>query len=121
MTGLRNSFAIADPVGETNELIRAISYEDTVVVRDLVERGADLTCRNEPGCTPLIWAAYKRRPDVVDMLIFEGADLNDKNIRGTTALMFAAKWGDVETARLLIDSGAEIDEKDNEGSTAFDY
>lgn len=121
MTGLSSSFAAADPKGETSSLLKAVSYDPVKSVRKLLMNGADINQRNKAECTPLIWAAFKKRPEIVRLLIEYGAELNLKNIRGSTALMLSAKTGDADTAHLLISSGADIDKKDNEGATAFDY
>ncbi|KAG9255473.1 uncharacterized protein F5Z01DRAFT_653179 [Emericellopsis atlantica] len=87
----------------------------------LVDRGADVHARDNPGRTTLMYASKAGREAVVRYLIDKGADVNARDSNGSTALIKASGigCGDEATARLLLESGADVNLKDKFGSTAL--
>jgi ankyrin repeat protein len=82
----------------------------------LLSRGADVEAANDDGVTPLIWAAWRDRPEVVRRLLEAGADPNRRCRKGRTALHRTNK---PETIRLLIRAGADVNARDREGATVL--
>lgn len=84
------------------------------VLRPLVARGARIDA-DPYRRTPLLWAAFCRRLDVVHWLVHHGADVNQgatfggpAHGEGITALHAAAQEGDLAMAELLCDRGADL-------------
>lgn len=127
----------------TDELVDACYMGDTVVVKDLIARGADIDATDSYGSTPLANAAVAGNRDIYELLIemgatfglFEcsaagdvqrvkkliakGADVNATNKVGSTALMLASRDSGLEVMEILIDSGANIDTQNSQGRTAL--
>jgi ankyrin repeat protein len=101
-----------------------------VVVRMLLDKGADVEAKDEDGRTPLLCAAERGHEAVVRMLLDKGADIEAKDKDGWTPLLCAAESGheavvrmlldkgaDVDVVRMLLDKGADVEAKDEDGWT----
>jgi ankyrin repeat protein len=110
------------------------------VVKQLIDKGADVNARATRGQTPLMWAVAQKHPDVVKVLLENGAGVHlrsdtwtqvmaisphgypdyNKSIPhgGDTALMFAVRVGDLASARLLVAAGANVNDADAWGVSA---
>lgn len=91
-------------------------------VRKLCAHGAfpdiaSLDTGDEAGCTPLIVAAKRDKPDAARALIECGATVDAVDAKGMTALHHAAKAGRVDTTALLIAQGADIEARNDDGHT----
>lgn len=80
---------------EKKNIIHRLNWNDFIsgdwdIVKVLIENGADTTCINERGNTPLHYASSA---DVAKILLENGADFNATNIFGNTALHEAAIRG----------------------------
>lgn len=60
----------------------AAEYGDLQIVCFLIEKGADLDCVDNSGCTPIFIAMQKGHLDVVSFFIDIGADVNIKTRHG---------------------------------------
>jgi len=67
-------------------LTQAALWGQLGLVRELLEKGADVKVANRDGNTPLHLAAFMCHQEVVDLLIEHGAQLDRKNNRGETPL-----------------------------------
>jgi ankyrin repeat protein len=76
----------------------------------LVERKADI---NQPGWTPLHYAATGGHAQIAKLLLDESAYIDAESPNGSTPLMMAARYGSTELVKLLIDEGADIRIKTN--------
>ncbi len=86
----------------------------------MIDRGADLSSRDNYGGTPLHEACLNGRTDIALALIDLGADVSAKDNYGDTPLHFACNKGHEETALALIARGADIFSKDRLGRTFAD-
>ena len=89
-----------------NPLIEAAWKGDTVKVRVLLVKGADINAKDKEGFTALMCAAMCGYTDIVQVLLAKGADVNGKNKNSDTALSLAAKEDHEEIVRSLKEAGA---------------
>ncbi|CAG2202420.1 unnamed protein product [Mytilus edulis] len=61
----------------------------------------------EAGCSPLHFACFMNRLDVVRCLLDHNANINMTNEDETTPLFFACELGNEDIVRLLLDKGAD--------------
>ena len=87
----------------------------------LLEKGADVNCRNNDGYTPLMLAARTGVRRVVKLSLKAGANVNDVNWNGDTALVCAVRKGCDNCANELIARGADVNIINCEGNTALLY
>lgn len=110
---------------------------NVAAARELIAQGADVNAREQwRDQTALMWAAAKKRPEMVKLLMEHGAEADVRSAinhwerqvsgepraqyreaGGLTPLLYAAREGCVECARNLVDGGADIDMSDPEGVT----
>ena len=84
----------------------------------LLDHGAKV---NQPGWSPLHYAATGPEPKVVQLLIERGADLNALSPNGTTPLMMAAQYGSEGSVDLLLARGADRSLRNDKGLRAADF
>jgi ankyrin repeat protein len=93
------------PRAELNaDLLKATRDGDRSTVKALLQRGADVTARDEDRATALMHAAGDADLPVMKLLLGEGADVNATSKSGATALVWALH--DVEKVKLLLNHGA---------------
>jgi len=92
-------------------LMSAAHGGHAAVVTMLLERGADVTCRDDRGVSALEYAIREDRLEVVLAILDRaGHDVvNAVGPRGTTALLVACEHGREAIARALLDRGAKVD------------
>ncbi len=118
-----------------------------VIVKMLLEHGADKEALNNQGHTPLASALFARNTlvaeflvkqqasldpdallleavhlgradrDVIDFLVKQGASLDSRDAQNNTALHLAILNGHRVIAKYLVQKGADIDATDNSGRT----
>ena len=101
------------------DLFNAInrSHSDTVV-QYILDQGV------KPNGEILLFAAEKKRFNLVNAFIRMGADVNYRYPQGkdyadgTTALIHAAAAGNLETVKLLVENGAKVNLQTTAGYTA---
>jgi ankyrin repeat protein len=105
--------------------LRAAQSSDLVLMKMLLEHGADPKLVTDDGTTPLMVASgigwvegvtyewsRSANSDTVKMLLALGVDVNARNSEGRTALMGAAHKGRNEIVQLLVDRGADLNAHD---------
>ncbi|RMZ91406.1 hypothetical protein DV736_g1357, partial [Chaetothyriales sp. CBS 134916] len=107
---------VSDEYGETPLSWAALQGHE-VVVKLLLEKGAELDSKDEYGETPLSWAALQGHEVVVKLLLEKGAELDSKSKSGQTPLSWAAQGGHEAVVKLLLEKGAELDSKSKSGQT----
>ena len=110
--------------GMLTPLHSAAFYGDLEVVQKLIEYDADVSAKDENGCTPLFTASeghHLRDCSVLRILLDHGADVNAPGLSGWTPLHKASAFGAVEVARLLLEHGADINAGAEDGMTPLHY
>ena len=96
-------------------LLDAVRQGDLVSAQTLLQRGADVNCRDDNGATPVMNATVTADAGLMKALLSSGADPNATNKAGASALMWAV--GDSEKVRLLVDHGADVNARAESGFT----
>jgi len=122
-----------DMTGQT-PFFRAALSGDIVIMRFLLEHGADPSIATLGGTTPLMAAAgvnwtvaqtytvsKEALLDAVKLCLEKGADVNATNSMGLTAVMGAANRGSDDIIQFLFEHGAKLDVKDATGRTAVSW
>jgi ankyrin repeat protein len=100
----------------TSLLVSASVTGDINVVRDLLEKGADVNGRDAYGNFPLYAAVVGDHADVVELLVRKGANVNQTKAanvlpvleRNTSPLHAASIVGDQSVVGLLVEAGADV-------------
>jgi len=87
-------------------LIDAAKNADTVAVRALVQKKADVNAAEPDGTTALHWASYRDDLETVDLLIRAGARVNAATDLGVTPLWTASQNGSAAIVARLLAAGA---------------
>jgi ankyrin repeat protein len=119
----------------TTPLLRAAKAGDHVVMKLLLEKGADAKLANRNGVTPLMAAAgvgtsdadttgrYKTQEEIIESIklcLDAGVDIDAVDSNGRSALFGAAQQGFDKVVSFLASRGAKVDLKDRSGRTALD-
>jgi ankyrin repeat protein len=88
------------------------------LAKQLIDLQADV---NQPGWTPLHYAASSGQTAIVQLLLDHSAYIDAESPNGTTPLMMAARYGNFESLTLLINEGADVHLKNQQGLTALDF
>ena len=87
------------------------------VVRQWLNRGADVNQADEEGRTPLFVACREGHVDAARLLLEKDAEVDRAIEDGRTPLFVACYNGHVDAARLLLDNGAKVDRATEGGGT----
>ena len=98
-------------------LHEAVLLNDPILIKALIEGGADVNARDKLGTTPLHVAGMNGYREIASLLIEQGADVNAGDVRELTPVHAAAWTGYRDTVALLITHGANIDARDKDGLT----
>lgn len=93
-----------------NELAERARRGDIVMVRYLLELGADPAAKGPPNGTALWQAIREFHTEVVDLLLERGANPREPGKRNRKPLVAAAKVGSMSMLRKLLDAGAVLSE-----------
>lgn len=93
------------------------------IIKFLVSKGVDVHTKSYfDGNTPLSWAAYEGKRDMVAFLVAMGTDIHVREDHfGKTPLHLAAEEGHKDVVEFLVKKGAHINAKDNAGLTPLDH
>jgi len=100
----------------------AISFDDSITLRALLEAGLSADFPDPAGVTLLHDAVISNRVDSARLLIAHGANVNAVDEKGMTPLLYAASidFGDASMIDLLVKSGANKQARTKEGLTALE-
>jgi|GEM_PF-2163037 ankyrin repeat protein len=104
------------PPDASSPLVNASVSGDIEVVRDLIDKGADVNGRDVRGNFPLYAAVVGDHADVVELLIKRGANVNQTKAmdvlpvmeRNTAPLDAASVVGDETVVEMLVNAGADV-------------
>lgn len=81
----------------------------------------DMNEGDDHGFSPLHWACFAGRYNIVDMLLNRGARINATNMGDDTALHLAASHGHVDCVNLLLKNNADVNALNEHGNTPLHY
>lgn len=96
--------AIQSPDRERPSLLHhAVSCGDSKIVSYLLKLDAPVDFRDADGYTPLFWAIFAKKIEIVKLLLENGANPNFLTSQNETPLMFAAQNDFKEAVETLLD------------------
>ena len=103
--------AFALSTGENDDqnslLLLAVNRSDEKVVDLLLEKGADINCRDRSGRTPLFRAVSDGNKKIARLLLDKGADIDVEDGSARTPLFRAVEQNDSDMASILLEHGAK--------------
>ena len=87
------------------------------IIEAILASGLSINVQSSDGLTPLMFAAFVEKPDVVDFLLLKGADPHLEDPFGRNALHYAAEGDDITVIEKCLSCGLDIESKDHEGKT----
>jgi ankyrin repeat protein len=100
--------------------IQAIRRNDVQLLVKQIDKGANLEATGGTGKSPLHWAIWERRKDMVELLINNGANVFATTSAGCNALEFAALSGELDSVKVILGSG-KVDTRPEYGYLAMCY
>lgn len=111
--------AFRDPVGKS-VLHHAIQVGDDSLARRLIAAGAEIDTANNSGQTPLFYAAFKGRNEIMRLLLDRHARADGPvNPNHSSPLIAAAAVGNAEGVRLLLAAGANTSVRNDHGMSVL--
>ncbi|KAL4239280.1 Ankyrin repeat domain-containing protein 54 [Mactra antiquata] len=102
---------------DERRLRNACNDNDCITVIELLDGGADASCEDLKGRTPLHIAASQGHEQIVKVLLDHGANPNKKDFIGNTPLHLAASTCQIAVVTLLLVAGTDLKLVDNYGRT----
>lgn len=108
--------AISQELSQSDIQLLIAAYDgDSVEVKSLIEKGANVNAVTAEGVTPLMLACQNGYTGIAAELIRSGAQINSRADGGLTALILSIKAGNIETAEYLIRNNANANLSDDKG------
>lgn len=106
--------------------LHCVKFENTKapnIIRLLVERGADISGRNNQGQTALLLACSKGSLHSVTALVKQAADITAVDLDGLNAIHYAAKSGNTKLVKFMAQSwpATVVVARDNRGRNALHH
>lgn len=110
-------FNARNRVGETPLMMAALKGK-VDVMKKLLALGVPV---QQPGWSPLHYAATGPSVEAVQLLLDHGAAVDVRSPNGSTPLMMAARYGDERSVDLLLRSGADLSLRNDKHMDAIDF
>lgn len=81
----------------------------------------DMNEGDDHGFSPLHWACFEGRTNIVDMLLNRGSRINATNMGDDTALHLACSRGHIDCVHLLLKNKADVNALNEHGNTPLHY
>ena len=101
------------------QLLDAVSKQDSDAVRMLLTQGADIETRDSNGRTALLLATHHNAIEVARLLIDAGADVNAMDNITDSPYLYAGAEGRLEILRMTLEYGADLSSINRYGGTAL--
>jgi len=105
---------IRESLVSDERLLDASNRGDTKKVKELLDSGADIECKDKYGMTPLMKASANGNTETVRLLLDYKANVND---RYNAPLILASRYGNIEIVKMLLDNNAIVNITNKEFST----
>jgi ankyrin repeat protein/L-ascorbate metabolism protein UlaG (beta-lactamase superfamily) len=122
--GAVDSILTADPDllelrtrAENTPLLLAAWHGHSDLIRFLLDKGADLSARNEREGTAVHYAALFGHQEVLDVLAAEGAAIDARDDGGFTPMTWACYAGNTDLVKRLLSLGADLENRSVSGMT----
>ncbi|MBV9464031.1 MAG: ankyrin repeat domain-containing protein [Verrucomicrobiae bacterium] len=102
-------------------LIAAAKLGDLETVRKALEKGANVSTRDQHDWSAMKWAATFGHAAILLTLIEHGGDVNERDNDGCTPLWWAVGGGHMEAVQLLLDHKADPNAANSSGATALTW
>lgn len=102
-----------------NALYLAVSYDQTEIVRQLLDQGMDVAINSSNNMHIPIFAANNL--EMFKLLVEAGSPLRHPESKNHSALFTAVKIGDLESVQYLIEKGADINLRSTNGVYPIDF
>lgn len=92
----------------------ACQADQVDLIKYLIQRGADITAKDNNGATPIHIASGKESINVVRYILETYSSVcgvNDKDARGQTAIVYAVSKSDLQITKYLVEQGADVNVK----------
>jgi len=96
---------------------RGLGANNFDVIMQLLEWGANPSCRTLEGHTALHRAARHNRTDLVDEIVKYGCVLDATDVYEDTPAHLACRAGHLEMVKKLLEAGAQLEMQNNSGDT----
>lgn len=107
--------------GDMPAILLAANGEHWETLRMLIEKGAEVNCKNRHGWSPLHIAAQKGHEESIKKLQEANAFVNRRDAAGDTALYIAAQANQIGAVQLLLELGADPMIANKKGDTPMHW
>jgi ankyrin repeat protein len=119
-----NGYDISKKMGGlqfTYPIIAAAKFGRTDMLNYLLEKGVDITVKDNNGKNALMYAAPSGNLEITYLLLQKGCSVNDTSNNGYTPLMYAVKAKGIskEIINILINKGADLNFNNIKNESAF--
>ena len=103
-----------DPIAD--EIRQSIRNGDDTVARDLL-KSTEIDIPDGENCTPLIWASFHNRPDLLKWILENSGNVNHQDRNGYSALHYVSQERLPNICEILLNAGSQTELRDAFGNT----